>query len=81
MALKIQSTKITETPKGFVVEMILSSAADLEAASDVVQLRATLDTESRAPRLPELQEVVLRHVRDGLNEEIHRFQSLPGHKT
>jgi hypothetical protein len=39
MTLKLQSTKVTEAAKGFVVEMILSSAADLETATDVVQLR------------------------------------------
>lgn len=78
MALKIQSTKVTETAKGFVVEMILSDGSDLERAANVIQLRATLDTadiDQRSPRLAKLQEVALCHVRDAVQDEIDRLRS------
>jgi hypothetical protein len=75
MTLKLQSTKVTEAAKGFVVEMILSSAADLETATDVVQLRATIDTNDRYPRLAKLQEVTLSHVQRLIAEEIGRIVS------
>ncbi len=76
MALKTQSTKVTERPGGFVVEMILSSASDLETASDVVQLRATVDISERAPRLARLQEAALCRARDAMQDEIECFRSI-----
>lgn len=76
MVLKTQSTKVTERPGGFVVEMILSSGPDLETASDVVQLRATVGTDERAPRLARLQEAALCHARDAMQGEIERFRSI-----
>lgn len=78
MALKIQSTKVTETPKGFSVEMILSSSPDVETAPDVVQLRATLDTSDRYPRLAELQKAALQHARAAIKTEIDRLQAAQG---
>jgi hypothetical protein len=80
-SLLIQSTKVVERQKGgFTVEMILSNAADLETAADVIQLRATLDTDDRYPRLPALQAIALRHVRAALTTEIQRLESLEGHR-
>jgi hypothetical protein len=49
--VKVHSTKIVETATGFSVEMILSDAADLEQAGDVIQLRAKLDTVQKDPHL------------------------------
>jgi len=74
----IQSTKIVSSPTGFIVEIILSSGPNVENASDVIQLRATLDTDEQYPRLPALQAITLRHVRDALTKEIQRLESLKG---
>jgi hypothetical protein len=73
MAVKIQSTKIVETPKGY-VEMILSSAPDLETASDVLQVRMALATNEQDPKLLELQKVALQKV----NAEIQRLTRMLG---
>jgi hypothetical protein len=76
--LKIASTHIIERENGFVVEMALTSDFDLKTAQDWAQIRATLDTDERYPRLPKLQAIALRHVRDALTMEIQRLESLEG---
>lgn len=80
MSIKIQSTKVTETATGFVVEMIVSSAANLETAADLVQFRVTLGTDDRYPRFAELQREALRHARDVLDDEIQRLAAAAGRK-
>jgi hypothetical protein len=75
LALKIESTKIVETQPGFVVEMILSDSADLEHASNVVQLRAKLDIDQQYPLLAELQEGALTYAREAISVEIQRLRS------
>jgi hypothetical protein len=76
----IQSTKVSETPKGFFVEMTVSSSPDLETADDLVQFRVTLETDDRYPRFAKLQEVALRHARDAIETEIQRLQRAEGRK-
>jgi hypothetical protein len=74
--LRIQNTKIVETPKGFVIEMTLSDSPDLESAPNVVQVRTTLDTDEKGPRLVALQRVALDHVQTAINAEIQRLLRL-----
>jgi hypothetical protein len=78
MTVTIQSTKITEVAEGFGVEMVLSSEPDVDSSADVVHIWVMLEMKERTPRLAELQKTALQHVRNQLDGELRRLQSLLG---
>ena len=73
-----QGTNIIETPTGFVIEMTLSDAPDLEDAANFVRFRVTLDTDDRFPRLAKLQQAALARARVAIQKEIERLQLAEG---
>ena len=74
--LKIRSTTVVETPAGFSVDLTLASQADLESASDLVQIHAAFGTDDKGPRLVALQRVVLERVQIAIAAEIQRLLRL-----
>jgi hypothetical protein len=71
--LKIRSTTVVEIAGGFVVDLTLASEADLELASDLVQIHTAFGTDEKGPRLVALQRVVLERVQIAIAAEIQRL--------
>ncbi len=75
MTLAIQTTNVTETRPGYIVEMQLSDDRDPETSEILIRLRVPLDTDLQYPRLADLQQVALGRVKALIDAEIHRLKS------
>ena len=74
--MTVRSTKVTEQPQGFAVELTLSNDAELETASGLLHLRVSVDIGEQYPRLARLQQAALADARLAIDAEIDRLSQL-----
>lgn len=77
MSLKLQHSKIIETPDGRVVEMLLADTPEPGENEARIHFVVPVSAEGY-PRIPAAQLEALRHVRHVITDEYERIEDIRG---